>query len=157
MKINCIVFVDNILHSVHYGEKQLDVVGDTNDMKTFSFEVSQRSTDNRELKFGVQITHRPRCTGCAQNCGGLILQCKARDQTGNDSPWHEFKSNNNDEWHSDEEGVEICENESSKNRLKAAAPDELLKSGADVIWAKGRNNTVLVGSPRKVAKNCCTK
>ena len=160
MKINCTVLVDNILHSVHYGEKQLDVVGGTNDMKTFSFEVSQRSTDNRELKFGVEVTDTDKegcCTGCGQNCGGLILQCKARDQTGNDNPWHKFKSNNNDEWHSDEEGVEICENKSSENKLKDAALDEveeLLKAGADVILAKGRmNNAVLVGSPRKVAKN----
>ena len=159
MKINCTVFVDNILHSVHYGEKQLDVVGGTKDMKTFSFEVSQRCTENRELRFGVQVTNKnDRCTNCAQNCGGLILQCKARDETGNDNPWHKFKSNNNDEWHSDEEGVEICENKASENRLKEAGLDEieeLLKAGADVIWAKGRNNTVLVGSPKKVAENCC--
>ena len=157
MKINCTVFVDNILHSVHYGEKQLDVVGGTKDMKTFSFEVSHRSTDNRELKFGVEVTDKPDCSNCGQNCGGLILQCKARDETGNDSLWHKFKSNINDEWHSDEERVEICENIASKNRLKAALEEVEELAGASVIWAKGRKNAVLVGSPRKVAKNCCTK
>ena len=150
VKITCTAFVDNILHSVYYGDSKLDVHGDTGDaskMKTFAFETNQTSTEaNIKLKVEVE-DHQPKdhCLKWA----GFILQCKAKDQNGKEvesSPWHKFTSNTN-EWQS-EGGSALCKIESGwLNTVDLSGVQELLSAGASVIWTTGKKTTVLIGSP----------
>ena len=144
--------MDNKLHSVYYGDTKLDVAGDTTKvekMKTFAFDVDQTSTGVSGLKLKVEdYETEGQCTTTGFGAG-LILQCKAKDQNGNDvesSPWHKFTSNTN-KWQS-EGGGSLCKIESGwLNAADLSGVKELLSSGASVIWTTGKKTTTLIGSP----------
>ena len=150
VKVTCSAFVDNILHSVYYGDTELDVIGNTgkeSEIKTFSFKIDQTSTEANKLK--VEVEDHQNEDHCSK--AGFILQCKAKDQTGKDvesSPWHKFISNTNN-WQS-KEGSELCKVPKSGTFFEHtdhSGVSELLSAGAIVIWTKDKKSTVLIGSP----------
>ena len=156
MKVACTAYVDNILHSVYYGNTELDVIGDTKvykEKKTFSFNMDQLSGEVNEIKLQVEdIQKDNHCKNA-----GLILLCKARDENGKyveSNPWHNFVTSNTNGWRPSNEAnprQTLCK--AKTGYLNTGGPDKdptvlgLLSAGASVIWTRGRKYTKLIGSP----------
>ena len=141
--------VNDEIVSVHYGGKKLDVSGDLASWKavrSFAFQPSS----GLELRIAVRDVHFDRAD--PKHCekyAGFILHCEAKNTTGNvapENPWHKFNSNIND-WRS-EGGDQLCNDGGEDIWRESPDLQRLLSTGASIIWARGKDSAVLIGSPR---------
>ena len=146
--------VNDELVSVDYGGKKLDVSGDLASwtaVKRFTFQPSSGS----ELRIAVKDVHFDRADPkhCEQYAG-FILHCEAKDTSGQvapQNPWHNFGSNINS-WRS-EGGTEVCNACDATSECdwhkSSAELNRLTSTGASIIWLRGQESAVLIGSPNQ--------